>query len=378
MIPSTRALATGLFLTASVSAGLSTGVLAQSLTKDPRLSLTVVASGLDAPWGVAFLPGGGYLVTERDGQLRRIDARGTVSAPLSGVPQVAASGQGGLLDVLLDRDFATNRVLYLSYSEPGDGGAGTAVARATLGEAGLSDVKVIFRQVPKVPGGRHFGSRIVQAADGHLFITTGDRGNPSLVQSMTSTIGKVIRIAPDGSVPKDNPFVGRGDARPEIWSLGHRNAQGATLHPTTGRLWLHEHGARGGDEVNVPQAGKNYGWPVITLGVDYSGAKIGEGRAKEGLEQPIHSWTPSIAPSGMAFATHPSFGEWQGDLFVGALAGARLMRLEVEGERVVREEALLTDLGERIRDVRQGPDGALYLLTDGAGGQLLRLTKKAP
>ncbi len=349
---------------------------ADGLTKDPRLNLTVVAQGFDSPWSVAFLPGGGYLVTERDGQLRRVDAEGKISAPLAGVPTVAASGQGGLLDVVLDRDFATNRVLYLSYSEPGEGGAGTAVARATLGANGLTDVKVIFRQVPKVQGGRHFGSRIVQASDGHLFITTGDRGNQGFVQDMASTIGKVIRIRPDGTVPADNPFVATAGARPEIWSLGHRNAQGATLHPATGKLWLHEHGARGGDEVNVPEAGKNYGWPVITLGVDYSGAKIGEGKSKAGMEQPIHSWTPSIAPSGMAFSTHASFKDWRGDLFVGALAGARLVRLDMEGDRIVGEEALLTDLGERIRDVREGPDGALYLLTDSGAGQLLRLTRK--
>jgi glucose/arabinose dehydrogenase len=349
---------------------------ADGLTKDPRLNLTVVAQGFDSPWSVAFLPGGGYLVTERDGQLRRVDAEGNISAPLAGVPPVAASGQGGLLDVVLDRAFATNRVLYLSYSEPGAGGAGTAVARATLGAEGLTDIKVIFRQVPKVQGGRHFGSRIVQAADGHLFITTGDRGHQGFVQDMASTIGKVIRIRPDGAVPADNPFVATAGARPEIWSLGHRNAQGATLHPTTGKLWLHEHGARGGDEVNVPEAGKNYGWPVITLGVDYSGAKIGEGKAKAGMEQPIHSWTPSIAPSGMAFSTHAAFKDWRGDLFVGALAGARLMRVDIEGDRVVGEEALLTDLGERIRDVREGPDGALYLLTDSSAGQLLRLTRK--
>lgn len=376
MRPFSPAFAATLALAAPLALADAAAVRADGLTKDPRLSLTVVASGLDSPWSVAFLPGGGYLITERDGQLRRVDAEGKVSAPLAGVPSVAASGQGGLLDVVLDRDFVSNRVIYLSYSEPGEGGAGTAVARATLGASGISEVKVIFRQVPKVPGGRHFGSRIVQAADGHLFITTGDRGNPAFVQDMASTIGKVIRIKPDGTVPPDNPFVATAGARPEIWSLGHRNAQGATLNPATGKLWLHEHGARGGDEVNVPEAGKNYGWPVITLGVDYSGAKIGEGKAKAGMEQPLHSWTPSIAPSGMAFSTHASFKDWRGDLFVGALAGARLMRVDIEGGRIIGEEALLVDLGERIRDVREGPDGALYLLTDGGSAQLLRLTRK--
>lgn len=375
MRPTFFTLAVSLALAVPLAIAVPRSGRAEGLTNDPRLSLSVVASGLDSPWSVAFLPGGGYLVTERDGRLRRIEADGRIFAPIAGVPPVAASGQGGLLDVVLDRNFATNQVIYLSYAEPGEGGAGTAVARATLGATGLSDLTVIFRQVPKVAGGRHFGSRIVQAKDGHLFITTGDRGQQAFAQDLKSTIGKVIRIRPDGTVPDDNPFVGTEGARPEVWTLGHRNAQGATLHPATGQLWLHEHGARGGDEVNVPQAGKNYGWPVITLGVDYSGAKIGEGRAKAGLEQPLHSWTPSIAPSGMAFSTHASFKDWRGDLFVGALAGARLMRVDLEGDRIVGEEALLTDFGERIRDVREGPDGALYLLTDGAGGRLLRLTR---
>ena len=345
-----------------------------------RFRLVPVADGLDRPWALAFLPDGRILVTEKPGRMRTIARDGTLSAALGGVPQVAAQGQGGLLDVVLDRAFAVNRTLYFCYSEPGEGGAGTALARAQLGAAALEEVRVIFRQQPKVSGGLHYGCRIVQARDGLLFVTLGERYNRDRAQDLGTHLGKVIRIRPDGSVPAGNPaapagnpFIGRAGALPEIWSYGHRNPQGAALHPQTGRLWLHEHGARGGDEINIPEAGKNYGWPVITHGIDYSGALIGIGKAAPGMEPPRYFWVPSIAPSGMAFYTGDAFPAWQGNLFVGALAGQRLVRLELEGETVKHEERLLGDLRERIRDVRAGPDGLIYLLTDNSKGRVLRL-----
>jgi glucose/arabinose dehydrogenase len=328
---------------------------------------------LDHPWSLAFLPDGRILVTERPGRLRIVAADGSISAPLTGVPEVVARGQGGLLDVVLDPDHATNGLIYLSYAEPGSGGAGTAVARARLGAGKLEEVRVIFRQDPKTGGGGHFGSRLVFAPDGNLFVTVGERQQRDYAQDLTRHWGKVIRIRPDGSVPSDNPFVGRGDARPEIWSYGHRNPQGAALNPRTGALWTVEHGAMGGDELNVPRPGRNYGWPVITYGLDYSGVKIGEGTAKPGMEQPVHYWDPSIAPSGMAFYTGDRYPGWRGSLFVGSLKFGLLVRLELDGERVTTEERLLEGVDARIRDVRQGPDGFLYLLTDEDEGRLLRL-----
>jgi glucose/arabinose dehydrogenase len=338
------------------------------------IRVVTVARGLEHPWGVAFLPDGRMLVTERPGRLRVVSADGTVSPPLSGVPEVRAGGQGGLLDVVLAPDFATSRVLYLSYSEPGAlGAAGTTVARARLGERGLVDVRPVFQQQPKVRSGVHFGSRLVFAPDGNLFITTGERGRRDDSQDLGRHLGKVIRVRPDGSVPPDNPFVKQPGARPEIWSYGHRNLQGAAIHPETGRLWTVEHGAMGGDEVNIPVRGGNYGWPVITYGRDYSGATIGEGTARAGMEQPVHYWDPSIAPSGMAFYTGDRFPEWRGSLFVGSLKFGFLARLTLEGDRVVGEERLLQGLGDRVRDVRQGPDGFLYLLTDESDGRILRL-----
>jgi len=346
---------------------------AESLTDDARFTLTAVSEELEHPWGLAFLPDGRMLVTERPGRLRIVAADGGMSEPLANVPAVDDSGQGGLLDVVLDPEFAANRTIYLSYAEPGDGGAGTAVARARLTEAGLADLAVIFRQQPKVDSSRHFGSRLVVARDGTLFVTTGDRGQGEPAQDPRTHIGKIIRINRDGSVPADNPFVGRSDALPEIWSLGHRNLQGATLDPATGQLWTVEHGARGGDEVNRPEAGRNYGWPVISYGVDYSGARIGEGTEKPGMEQPVHYWDPSIAPSGMTFYDGNAFPDWRGDLFVGSLKFGYLARLEVEDGRIVGEEKLLRDLDRRVRDVRQGPDGNLYLLTDEEDGRILRL-----
>jgi glucose/arabinose dehydrogenase len=335
-----------------------------------------VAQGLEHPWGLVFLPDGRMLVTERPGRLRLVDRQGRVSEPLGGVPQVAARGQGGLLDVALDPRFAENRVVYLAYSEPGASGtAGTAVARGRLGEGRLEVVRVIYQQQPKVQGPNHFGSRLVFARDGTLFVTQGDRyGQRDGAQDLSVGIGKIVRINPDGSVPADNPFVGRAGARPEIWSYGHRNVQSAALDPATGQLWTVEHGARGGDELNHPEAGKNYGWPVITYGVDYSGARIGEGAAKPGMEQPVYFWDPVIAPSGMTFYTGDAYPDWKGSIFIGSLKPGLLVRLTVEAGRVTREERYLGDLDERIRDVRQGPDGLLYLLTDSSRGRILRIS----
>jgi glucose/arabinose dehydrogenase len=327
---------------------------------------------------MAFLPDGRVVVTERPGRMRLIATDGKVSAPLRGVPAVAAGGQGGLLDVALSPDFAVSKQIFFSYAEPRQtGGSATSVARARLeleGDGGrLDDVKVIFRQQPATLGSMHFGSRLAFARDGNLFVALGERFQRDKAQDLGTHYGKVVRIRPDGSVPPDNPFVNKRGAWPEIWSYGHRNVQAAAIHPATGRLWTVEHGARGGDEVNIPLAGRNYGWPVITYGRDYSGLKIGEGTAKAGMEQPVYYWDPSIAPSGMAFYTGSLFPGWKGNLFVGALRGQALHRLVLDGERVVGEEALLRDLGERIRDVRSGPDGALWLLTDNPAGRVLRV-----
>jgi glucose/arabinose dehydrogenase len=340
-------------------------------TRQGPVRVVTIARGLAHPWGLAFLPDGRMLVTERPGRLRIVSRDGRLSAPLAGVPNVASGGQGGLLDVALAPDFAQSRVIYLTYSEPSLGRAGTALARARLGETGLEDVRVIFRQEPKVGGGAHFGSRIVFTRDGHVFVTLGERMRRDDAQDLSRHLGKVVRLRLDGGVPPDNPFVGRRAARPEIWSYGHRNPQGAALHPQSGALWTVEHGAMGGDEINAPKAGRNYGWPVITYGLDYSGARIGEGTSKPGMEQPIHYWDPSIAPSGMAFYTGDKFPAWRGNLFVGSLKFGWLVRLEVSGERVTGEEKIR--IGDRVRDVRQGPDGYLYLLTDEDNGRILRL-----
>jgi glucose/arabinose dehydrogenase len=346
------------------------------------LSVETVAAGLENPWGLAFLPDGRMLVTERPGRLRIVSRSGTVSEPVRGLPPVYATGQGGLLDVALAPDFPDSRIIFFSYAEPREGASGTSVARARLvedgGEARLDDLQVIFRQSPAAGGSNHYGSRLVFARDGTLFVTLGDRYSlREQAQDLTTHIGKVVRINTDGSVPDGNPFRNRNGARPEIWSYGHRNVQGATLDPSTGRLWTIEHGARGGDELNHPEAGKNYGWPVITYGRDYSGARIGEGTERAGMEQPVKYWDPSFAPSGLAFYTGDLMAKWKGDLFTGGLSGTRLVRLRLDParERVVEEEVLLGDLGERIRDVRQGPDGALWLITDDPGeGRLLRLS----
>jgi glucose/arabinose dehydrogenase len=336
----------------------------------------VVARGLEHPWALAFLPQGGFLVTERPGRIRVVGADGTVGAPLAGVPPVAAGGQGGLLDVVLDSDFARNRQLFFCFSEPGTGGNGTALARARLAadESRLEQVKVIFSQKPKVSSSMHFGCRIVETKDGLLFLTLGDRfSRKDDAQQLDNHIGKVVRVTKDGAPAPGNPFADRAGALPEIWSHGHRNSQGATL-AQDGTFWMHEHGPQGGDEINVPQAGRNHGWPVITHGENYGGGKIGEGfTERAGMEQPLHYWVPSIAPSGMVFLTSERYGSaMKGNLFVGSLKFGYLARLELASGKVTREHKLLQGVG-RVRDVRQGPDGLLYLLTDSSSGSLVRV-----
>ena len=340
------------------------------------IAVETVANGLQYPWGLAFLPDGRMLVTERPGRLRIVTPDGKVSPPVAGMPQVVARSQGGMLDIAVDRNFSQNRTIYFCFSEPFSSGARTSLARARLPDGEyVEDVRVIFRQDGPPSSGVHFGCRIVQMPDNNLFLTMGDHGSASKdAQNLGNHIGKIVRVAPDGGVPKDNPFVSRDGARPEIWSYGHRNSQGAAINPVSGKLWMHEHGPRGGDEINIPQAGKNYGWPVIGFGIDYSGAKIHESSSKAGMEQPIRQWTPVIAPSGMAFYTADLFPRWKNNLFIGGLVSMSLVRLELDGEKVVREERLLQPMRERIRDVRAGPDGALWVLTDSSSAQLLRLT----
>lgn len=347
---------------------------------------TTVASGLRHPWALGFLPEGRFLVTERGGAMRVVQADGRIGPPLAVVPPVVTSGQGGLLDVLLDANFVRNRRLFFCFSQAAAGGNSTALASARLDEDDrrLADVQVIFTQQPAVDSRLHFGCRIVESrdgngrADGLLYLTLGERYHRRQdAQTLDNHHGKVIRIAKDGSVPPDNPFVGRTGALPEIWSYGHRNPQGATLSPQ-GVLWTHEHGPKGGDEINLPQAGANYGWPLVSFGRNYDFTAVGDGRSERaGVEPPLHHWTPSIAPSGMAFVTSSRYGaEWVGNLLVGSLKLTHLARLELTqpyAGRVRRETRLLTDLGERIRDVRQGPDGLIYLLTDSADGKLIRL-----
>jgi glucose/arabinose dehydrogenase len=337
-----------------------------------RVAMETVAGGLEHPWGLAFLPDGRMLVTERPGRLRVISEDGALSEPLAGVPDVAASGQGGLLDVALDPDFASNRLVYLSYAEPGAGGASTAVARGRLDGGALKDVQVIFRQQPKVSGGNHFGSRLVFARDGTLFVTLGERFKFEPAQDLSNHLGTIVRINADGSVPDDNPFVGRTDARPEIWSYGHRNVQGADLHPETGRLWSLEFGPRGGDELNIPEPGRNYGWPLVSWGRHYTFIDIPDPPTRPDLAASIYHWVPAISPSGMAFYTGTLFPDWKGNLLIGGLSSRALVRLTLDGERVTGEERIPMDA--RIRNVRQGPDGAVYLLTDQDDGGILRLT----
>lgn len=352
-------------------------------TQHGPIQVSTVAEGLVHPWGIAFLPEGGMLVTERPGRLRFIAADGEVSQGISGVPKVDAQGQGGLLDVAIDPDFPANRLVYLSFAEAGRGGNGTAVARGRLSQdrAALEDVELIFRQQPKVNGRAHFGSRLVFDADGHLYITLGERSAARFrvqAQDLGSHLGKIVRIHPDGSVPHDNPFIGREGALPEIYAYGVRNPQAAAIHPETGMLWEIEHGPRGGDELNIIEKGANYGWPIVSLGVEYSGMTIGEGlTSADGMVDPIYSWTPVIAPSGMLFYSGEARSAWRGNIFVGGLASTALVRLELDGDSVTGEERLLQELGLRIREVAEGPDGALYIAIDDMAGAVLRVAPLA-
>lgn len=350
--------------------------------KSGGFRVVTVVTGLSHPWGLAFLPGGDMLITERDGTLRLVRDGKLQRTPVPGVPEVRASGQGGLLDIALHPKFESNRLVYLSYSKPGPGGATTAVARGRFENDRLDGVEDIFVADAWSDNRIHYGSRLVFDRDGYLFLTIGDRGDSTglgtrqRAQNLGDHAGSTIRLHDDGSVPKDNPFVGREGAHPEIWSYGHRNAQGMTLHPTTGAIWQHEHGPRGGDEVNIVKRGANYGWPVVTYGINYVGTKIAEKGDAPGMEAPILYWVPSIAPSGMAFYTGDQFPEWRGNLFVGALVKQHLRRVVLEGNKVVAQEELLGDLGHRIRDVRVGPDGLLYLLVDDDDAPMLRLEPK--
>lgn len=348
-------------------------------TQDHKILVERMADRLNNPWSLAFLPNGDMLVTEVGGKLVLLKEDTFKKRTVRNVPKVVSSGQGGLLDIVVDPDFADNNTVYLSYSEAGAGNSkGTAIASARFdpqaSRPALSDVRVIFRQSPKSNTGRHFGSRIVVARDGTLFVTLGDRGEREEAQNLKKHLGKVVRINKDGSVPADNPFKGASDALPEIYSYGHRNPQGATLDPKTGRLWTLSHGARGGDEINQPEAGKNYGWPVISYGRHYSGGKIGIGTKGPDMEQPVHYWDPSIAPSGLTFYSGDLFPKWKGNLFAGALKDKLISRLEMSGGRVVREEQLLAGEYGRIRDIRQGPSGAIWFLTDRTRGGLFRIS----
>jgi glucose/arabinose dehydrogenase len=359
------------------SAGAQSGHAEQRIeTALYDVRVETVASGLEHPWSLVFLPDGAMLVTERPGAIRLVTADGRVSDPLAGTPPVAAVNQGGMLDIALDPDFEANGLVYMAYAEERDGGIALSVARAVFDrEAEAFDApEVIFRQLPAVSGGRHLGARLVFHPDGTLFITAGDRGvHSDESQEPGNHIGAIMRINPDGSIPPGNPHEMMQGWAPEIWSIGHRNVQGATMRPGTVQFWTHEHGARGGDEVNLIEPGLNYGWPVIAYGVHYTGGQIGVGTHKEGMEQPVYYWDPALAPSGMAFYDGEAFPQWQGDLFIGGLVSRVVSRLTLAGDSVIAEERILGELGERIRDVRNGPDGALYLLTDAANGRILRV-----
>ncbi|TDY04005.1 PQQ-dependent sugar dehydrogenase [Thiohalophilus thiocyanatoxydans] len=360
---------------ASLSLFLLGACNASTDASEPRpYQVEVLTDGLSHPWSMAFLPGGEVLITEKAGRLRIWRDGKLLENTVSGLPDIHPTGQGGLLDLALHPDFADNRWLYFSYVANHEGDATTHVARGRYRDARLSDVEVLFIAEPAGDTGRHFGSRLVFDQDGYLYLTVGDRGEQPRAQDLSDHAGGTHRLHADGRIPDDNPFVDRDDVKPSFYTYGNRNAQGMTVHPDTGVIWQVEHGPRGGDELNIIEAGNNYGWPVITYGINYSGSQIGEGIThKEGMEQPVHYWDPSIAPSGLAVYTGDAFPDWQGNFFVGALAHEHLARLVLEDNKVVKEEKLLEERGERIRDVRQGPDGLLWILTDESNGSLLRL-----
>jgi glucose/arabinose dehydrogenase len=355
---------------------LAAPLMAQTIKSEKHeFRIVTLVRGLQNPWSIAFLPDGRMLVTERAGRLRIVGKDYKLDPkPVAGLPEIVASGQGGFFDVVLHPQYADNGWIYISYNAPGPGGWGTALARGKLQGHRLTNLQVLFSMEPKTRAGHHFGGRIVFDGKGHVYLTLGDRGDMPRAQKLDDHAGSVIRLHDDGRVPKDNPFVKQANAKPEKFTLGNRNMQGAALHPQTGELWTHEHGPQGGDEVNVMRAGRNYGWPVITYGVNYGiGTRIGEGSAKPGMEQPLHVWVPSIAPSGMAFYSGDKFPNWKNNLLVGALRDEILVRLELNGEKIVREERMIKDEIGRIRDVRVGPDGFVYLLTDERDGVVVRL-----
>jgi glucose/arabinose dehydrogenase len=371
-----RVIAAGAALAVLMGAAADAGAAGNGVfdSERQRFRIVTLVRGLDHPWGLAFLPDGDFLVTERPGRLLRVDGATLQRRTIGGLPAIAAVGQGGLLDVTLHPEFASNGLVYLSFTGADEDGVGTEVARGRLAGDALEEVEVIFRALPKSRGGRHFGSRLLFDANGRLLITLGERGDRPRAQDIGDHAGSVIRINDDGSVPADNPFVTTAGARPEIYTYGNRNVQGIALDPGSGRIWAHEHGPQGGDEVNILVSGRNYGWPVITYGRNYVlGTKIGEGTHKQGMEQPLHYWTPSIAPSGMTLYTGDKFPAWRGNLFVGALKYRLLVRLEMRDKEIVHEERMLEDVLGRIRDVRTGPDGYIYVLTDHDDGVLARL-----
>jgi glucose/arabinose dehydrogenase len=335
------------------------------------IAVEQLADGLSHPWGMAFLPDGRLLVTERAGRLRILDPDGKLSDPLPGTPEVVARGQGGLLDVALDPQFETNRLVYLSYAEPGDGGATTALGRGRLADDRVEGFEVLFRKTPRFEGSRHFGGRIVFAPDGTLFLTLGERGQLDPAQDLSNHLGTIVRLNPDGSVPDDNPFVGRGGARPEIWSYGHRNIEGAAIHPETGDLWVVEMGPRGGDELNRPEAGRNYGWPAVSWGKHYDGTDIPDPPTRPEFADAVEHWVPSISPSGLLFYTGDVFPAWRGSALIGALSGRAIVRVTIENQTVTAEEHIT--MATRIRDLEQAPNGAVYVLTDEADGKVWRL-----
>jgi glucose/arabinose dehydrogenase len=361
-------------------AGIGVALAETFDTEKGRIAVERIGERLSHPWAIDFLPDGSMIVTERSGKMRLVTEAGGLGEAIKGLPEVYAHGQGGLLDVAVHPAFARNRMIYWSYAEAGPGGSSTAVALGRLSEDGtaLNEVKVIFSQRPKLRSNAHFGSRLVFDGNGHLFVTLGERFNARTrgqAQKLDSDLGKIVRLTEAGEVPPDNPFVSKPEALPEIWSYGHRNIQAAAINPATGALWAVEHGPRGGDEINIPEPGKNYGWPVVSYGVNYDGSPVGSGKQEmPGMEPPIYQWTPVIAPSGMAFYTADLFPEWKGNLFVGGLAATTLVRLELDGDKVTHEERLLRDLGLRIRDVAQGPDGALYVVTDEDDGEILKIS----